>query len=467
MVVLLLVLVPGCGFRDYEPKPLSTDAFPAQFRTRDLDSQELRRYLERVGYAEPGQPIREWGLTGLTLAGFYYSPELAVAEADWHLRRAGEITAGQRPNPSLSFPAEYHTDPSGDEGSPWVFGSVVDVLFEAPGKRDARRDRADALSLAGRIELEHAAWRLHSRVRQALIELRAARRRRDLLREEAELNEKTLRLLEERARAGQVSTFRVTTLRMDRARTRMELARQRGRIAEARHALAEAVAVPEEKLREVSLAFPEVQPGPGGQLDMERLRGLALRRRYDIRRAVAEYAAREAALRREIRAQYPDLSLSPGLLFDQSELVWMLGASWTVPLFNRNEGPIAEALARRRLARKRFLKLQTRVLQKLAERRDRYRARNSALSEARSLLRDARERQTSRRKQYKAGYLDRLALLRGRRELVRARRTVAEAETARRLALAGVRDALQRPLSGRLALDRALQPLIEETGADP
>jgi outer membrane protein TolC len=85
--------------------------------------------------------------------------------------------------------------------------------------------------------------------------------------------------------------------------------------------------------------------------------------RLDVRRSLVEYAAAEAALQGEIAKQYPDVHISPGYEFDQGEHKFGIGASATLPIFNRNRGPIAEAQAKRKETGIRFLAIQSGAIQ--------------------------------------------------------------------------------------------------------
>ena len=84
--------------------------------------------------------------------------------------------------------------------------------------------------------------------------------------------------------------------------------------------------------------------------------------RIDVRRSLEEYAAAESAVRSEIARQYPDISFGPGFAYDQGQNKFTFGFSVTLPIFNRNKGPIAEAEARREEVATRFLSLQARVI---------------------------------------------------------------------------------------------------------
>jgi outer membrane protein TolC len=82
----------------------------------------------------------------------------------------------------------------------------------------------------------------------------------------------------------------------------------------------------------------------------------------DVRRSLAQYAAAEADLQLEISKQYPDLQIGPGYTYEERNSFFVIGLSTTLPLFNRNQGPIAEAEARREEAAAAFLEKQAQVI---------------------------------------------------------------------------------------------------------
>src|SRR6202790_2661995 len=84
--------------------------------------------------------------------------------------------------------------------------------------------------------------------------------------------------------------------------------------------------------------------------------------RLDVRRSLAQYAAAEDDLQLEIAKQYPDVQIGPGYTYEEKNNFFTLGVSTTLPIFNRNQGPIAEAEARRKEAAASFLEKQAQVI---------------------------------------------------------------------------------------------------------
>jgi outer membrane protein TolC len=84
--------------------------------------------------------------------------------------------------------------------------------------------------------------------------------------------------------------------------------------------------------------------------DAAALRRRALTGRSDVQGLLAEYRAAESAVRLEVAKQYPNLLLGPGYTFDTGNQAYelTLAAAAELPIFNQNQGPLAEAEARRR-----------------------------------------------------------------------------------------------------------------------
>src|SRR5204862_1945359 len=141
----------------------------------------------------------------------------------------------------------------------------------------------------------------------------------------------------------------------------LELGDSNAQGAQARVRLAEALGVSAGALEGVGLVFDFFEPAADELASME-ARRMALRGRSDILGALADYAAAEAELRLQIARQYPDVRLNPGYQFDQGDNKWTLGITFELPVLNQNQGPIAEAGARREEAAARFTELQAKTI---------------------------------------------------------------------------------------------------------
>ena len=167
----------------------------------------------------------------------------------------------------------------------------------------------------------------------------------------------------------------------------------------------------------------------------------------------------EAALRLEIEKQYPDITLSPGFIFDQDDKIWALATAWVLPVFHRNEAQINEALAKRHLLQKRFQVLQSNIIHELAKKRHRFIAQMNSLKQAEALLNELKDREEIYQKQYDSGYIGKLELLRSQLEALRAKRALFEIRVSVNKSLAQLETLIQTPLQGEFNIVQIIKSL--------
>ncbi len=356
IIVIACLALTGCV--RFKPQPISAQDNAARFEQRALADESLRQYTEtnlhRVFQTWP-PPV--WDLETLTLAAFYFNPDLAVARANYDSVAAGKITAAQRPNPTVSVSPVYNTTTA--VPSPWLVTASLDVPIETAGKRGYRRAQAQHLSDAARFGLATAAWDIRVRLRRAMLELWAAQESESLLREQQTAQESIVRLLEKEQAAGGITPAEVTRERIALEQTRLAWLDAQSRRAQARVQLAGVIGLPSRALDVLTISFEAFTQPP--ELPAADARRRALFNRTDILGALADYAASESALQLEIAKQYPDVHLNPGYEFDQGSDKWGVGLSMELPILNHNRGPIAEAEARRKESAAKFNALQARV----------------------------------------------------------------------------------------------------------
>ncbi len=401
------VTLAGCA--RFEPQPISPEETAARLDARGLDSAGLKKFLEtNLGRELETWPLKSWDLNTLTLVAFYHHPSLDVARAQWSVAKAGIKTAGGRPNPTLNVTPGYNTSAGGL--SPWLPFFSLDVPIETAGKRGHRITKAEHLAESTRLSLATVAWQVRSDVRANLLAFTAASQRVALLRQQLSAQEQIGKLLEQRLAAGAIGQPELTVARIAFTKTQLDLGDTKSKTAEARARLAEALGVSLNVLDQVDLAFgfPSPSADPLTSADARRA---ALPGRSDILVALSDYAAAQAALHLEIAKQFPDVRLSPGYQYDQGDNKWTLGMSVELPVLNQNQGPIAEAKARREEAAARFVALQARVISEIDRAAAACRAAREQLAASDSLLLAERQQAQSVEAQLKAGAADPLDLL--------------------------------------------------------
>lgn len=445
ILCVMALLLAGCaGFR---PKPLFPEQTVAAFEARTLSDLELKTFLEKnLRHEVTPWPPERWDLAMLTLAAFYYQPDLDVARAEWGVAEAGVITAGQRPNPSFDFIPGFNADAAGGI-SPWTLGLSLDIPIETAGKRGYRISRARHLSDAARLRIAGVAWQVRSRLRERLLDLYAANQTIILLDREGAIQADAVRLLEERLAVGEVSRPDVTQARLFLNQIGLSLNKAKQQRAEASILVANALGLPSGGLERVFLSFDLFGQTPLiDDLPLQGLRRQALLNRPDLLRTLLEYAAAQSALQLEVARQFPDIHLGPGYTWDQGGNRWSLGFSVSLPALNRNQGPIAEAEARRTEAAARFQALQAGIMGEIDRAQAGYRASLEGLETADALLEAQRKQAESIEERFNMGETDRLDQISAQVELAAAARSRLDALVRAHQSFGLLEDAVQRPL---------------------
>ena len=444
MVTGLGLIAAGCVH--YEARPIHPDQTARQLEGRSLESPALRTFLEAsLGHPVPQWPLPAWSLDTLSLAAVFLNPELATLRAQREIADAAIHTAAARPNPTVGLQGGYNFDAAHTGITPWIPGTTLDLPIETAGKRSRRMDRAGHLAQAARWNLAAAAWTVRASIHTALLDSIAAETKVSLLSETLECTDRMGRILEQRLEAGAATTLEVNTARVNRLRLSAEVADARRASVEARQHLAALIGVPGVALKGIQLLAPPAQP-PSSTENQSSLRSMALKERADIQSALAAYEASESQLRLEIAKQYPDLHLGNGYQWDQGESKWTFGLNLELPVLNRNQGGIAEAIAHRTVAAAQVMAVQSRVLGDLEHAASLMDLLQHQREDA-QVLADALGLQTQRvRARAEQGGADRLEVETTRLEELTQRISIADIEVRFALAQAAWEAGLQRPL---------------------
>ncbi|MDA8161674.1 MAG: TolC family protein [Desulfobacteraceae bacterium] len=448
-VSLFLCIMAGflTGCARFHPQPILPDKTALALESRTLDSRALERFIEgNLHHKIVRWPLESWDLETLALAAFYYHPDLDVARAKWEVAKAGVVTAGERPNPSIGFMPLHHTRTNGGL-SPWTLDFNLDIPIETAGKRGYRIDRAKLLSEAARLRIVEAAWRVRSLLRRDLIKLYKAEQTEVLLRKQQRVQEEIVNILERRLSLGDVSQPDVTQAHLSLNQIRIRLAKAQGQKAEARAMLASAIGVPATALDHIDISFDFMeQPPRVMDVSLKTIRRLALLNRADILGALLKYAASESALQLEIAKQYPDIYIGPGYSWDQGDNKWSLGFLVSLPVFNHNQGPVAEAEARRKEAGAKFTALQSRIIGEIDRAFAGYSSALKELDTACVLLAAQKKQFESALAMFNAGEIDTLSLVSAKAELYSAALLQRDALAGLQQYMGLLEDAMQRPL---------------------
>jgi outer membrane protein TolC len=433
----------------FEPKPINPTSNVDSFEGRTLVDAGLKAYLETNGLSV-AWPLPAWDLKPLTLAAFYYHPDLDVARAKWAVATAGKKTAAERPNPTLTVAPFFDTTTY--TPSPWIVTATLDIPIETAGKRGYRIAEASQLSEVARLNIATVAWQVRSRLRRALLDLYTAGEAEKLLKEQQAVQTENVRLLEQQQAAGVISAFELTQARIAADSSRLILRDAERQRVEAQAQLADAVGVPASALAAVQLSFAGLTELPDLVPDAA-IRRQALMNRPDILGALAEYNASQSALQLEIAKQYPDVHLNPGYEFDQGDNKWSpIGFTVTLPVLNQNKGPIAEAEARRTESAASFNALQAHVIGEIERAVAAYRVTLEKSKDADAIQTNLQKQEKAAQAMLEAGEISRSELAAQRLQLSASALARLDALTKSQQALQQLEDAMQSPLGLPAAL---------------
>lgn len=345
---LLGAVAMFAGCQSYRSKPLDLAAHRDAWRARTPGDEPVRAFAERL--AEFGEPVAFDLSDGLSLAegevvALVFNPDLRLARLRAGIATATAEHAGLWEDPQFSIDVVHITE---SVSNPWVITPGLAFTIPISGRLGAEKQRADA---AMRTELTRVAeqeWQTRIEVRRAWLRWSAVRlrieRTEELLASIESLVSSTMRL----ADAGEILPTESALFTIERASQRRALLRYRGEAAEAELELRTLLGLsPGAPLSLV----PTLRMEPGELPDTDETladHNLTLARLRD------EFEVAERSLLREIRKQYPDLTIGPLYETDQGQSrIGFIGAI-PLPILNANKQGIAEARAERELARAAF-----------------------------------------------------------------------------------------------------------------
>lgn len=458
----LVALLSACAAAP--PAPLDPAVSAHRLEARSLDDARVAAALARTGLSTAAG----WNLDSLTVAAWALRPEIAVAAADVAAAMAAERTAAELPNPTLSLDPAYLYDNASGNLSPWTLAASLGFTIETGGKREIRRAQSRAESQVRRWQLAEATWQVRQDIRKALIARLVAQQSLATAERETSLRQSFSAWVENAFRFGAVAQTDRLNAATSLAQAQGALRSARGDLATADAVLAAAVGVTSEHFPFKALTAPliDMLPEPGGA---DVLRNEALINRLSVRRALADYAVTEQALRMAVAKQYPDISFGPGYIYDKGDRGVTLNLGFTLPLFHGGQAAIDEALAARAKAATQFEAAQSTALTEIETASARYGATLAAWTESKAAEEAADQAAAAVDRRLAMGAADRSEVVTAGLVQVASKRATLDALRAALDALGALEDGLQRPLwpASTLVVPRPDTPPMQNSPRTP
>lgn len=352
------MLLAGC--QSYQSKPLDLAAHRDTWLARTPGDEPVRAFAEQL--AEEGEPSAFDPSDGLSLAeaevvALVFNPDLRLARLRAGVASATAEHAGLWQDPQ--FGVDFLSMVEGGS-NPFLITPGLSLTIPISGRLEAEKARADAAVVAELTRVAEQEWRTRIEVRRAWLTWSAATIKAEqterLLASILSLVSSTARL----ADAGEIVRTEAALFTIEQASQRQAMLRYRGEATEA-----------EQELRTLLGLSPdaplELVPTVAAVMDPDELTPYAAAdRSLTLARLRDEYEVAEQTLRREVREQYPDLTIGPLAGFDRSDTLLGFSLSLPIPILNANKQGIAEAHAERELARAAFETAYERLVGSLA-----------------------------------------------------------------------------------------------------
>ena len=407
--------MPSCA-TEQTIKPLDGKLTTAKLLAKNPIDSAFKNFLVKQGYEESRLPLNEWGLDDLTMCALFHHTKLDVAKKQLGLASLAVQTAGIKNNPSIHADIA-RSNQKNEDIKPWSYGLSVDIPIETNNKREIRVEKAQKQAEAAKMDVAETAWALRNQIATDLIAHHRNLGETKLLEEELATQIDIANMLEKRVNAGIASKTELNNISLLALRTEHTLSTKRAQSDSITAKLAADVGLSLEKFSLVKikpLALDQTLAKQAKLLEPPSKSGIlqaqALLNRIDIRRSMAKYAAAEAEIKLQVAKQTPDVTLSPGILFDFGDSIWSLGFSSLLNILNKNTALIEEAKQLRAIEGAQFEHLQAQIIAKLNLANVQYGAarqttKHAALQQTKQL-----EQMQKMQKQFNAGLIGKVDL---------------------------------------------------------
>lgn len=318
---------------------------------------------ERLPAIEPAAPLTLEQAVQLALAG---NPALVAAGHEVAAAAAQVLQGSLRPNPEFSYQTE-------DASRLSRTSSVqIGLPFETGGKRDARMRAADLGRQVAVSDLDGRALRVRAAAVAAFFDVLAAQELAALATDSMRLAQRATDIAARRVAAGKVSPVEETRARVAEAGVRVTQTQADSELRNARRRLSSLWGNPTPNFSGAQGEVERLTELPSADAIEQRLASSPL-----LQRAQRELERRRSLVSLEQSRAVPDFMLSVGVRrsIETPGNLALLGVTVPLPVANRNQGNILEALRREDKARDELYAIQVGLISDVQQALERVRAR--------------------------------------------------------------------------------------------
>lgn len=445
----------------YQAKPLDASSNVRMIEAKQTQSAGFERYVKSLN-PHIAWPISTWDLSTLTYSALYHHPDLEVAKADYAVALAAIKTAGIRQQVGVNGLVAKSNQANGDI-RPWSYGLQVDVPIELGNKRAVQVEVVQNQAEIAKINIAETAWRLRHTLSADLINLATARALQANVRDSLQLHDALLASYEKRLANGLASQPELYQFKIQRDQTAWELQQYQNQIKQIEQKIAHDAGLAQ--TGRLNISEVDFSPWLNQQQTLlsqiqsaQDIQHQALTNRMDVQRGIAMYAVAESKLKLEFAKQMPDISLSPGVLYEYGDKIWSLGFGSLLNLLNRPSTLTHEAEKLRDKEAAVFIQLQQNIIQQAQQVYQDYQLATQALNQ---LQQDQKLQPlwlSRMRSQWENGLIDKPEWLQSQLQVTLAKQRVIQQQAVVLNKMLAIENLMQRPL---LLSQQALPQPIE------
>ena len=430
IIFLICLGLQGCVKHVYEAEPVNyTDVF-SEINSWTIENAKLNQFLGENGLSSELLSSNRFSIKRLYLTSLFYDPEMRVAYKKWKQAKIVLGNSNYRINPKISLPLEHHSDNT-DTSNLWSIGAVLSFIYERKGKREARQAKAEVNLLNATLQIKQLALQRHGLFEERYHAYVIKQAKIVEIRNEINVLQELLSLLQKQYELGGVSQFELDSTSLALQQGQFQLSLEENQLQELMDELLAMTHLSYAELDDIEIistspllfANSEYQDSEYFSIGFSELQRLMLESHIDMAIKLNRYALSEADLRLKIEQQYPDIVLSPGYIFEQSDNIWALGASWVLPLFEKTKQNlnILTALEERRIKQQEITVLQKTLLNALYQRYRSISRHKESIKVSDEIIKSIEQRSNEIKSQIEAGGIGSAALLRNRKEFYKAK----------------------------------------------
>jgi cobalt-zinc-cadmium efflux system outer membrane protein len=341
------------------------------------------------------------------------NPEIAVALREREAIEGIKTQAAVRPNPSISTLMQDTRSATRETTL------QINQEFELGNKRDARIEAAETLYSKAEAELGNKRSKIHANVIVAFYGVLAAQERLNLAKSSLEIANLALDAASKRVKAGKSSPVEETKSKIAESAAKIELGQATSQLNSSRKLL---TALWGNSLPVFDHADGDVTvvPETGALNELSAM----LENAPAVKLAKLEINTREAVTKIERSKSTPNVTISAGIVNNQDLGLnqALIGLSVPIPVFDRNQGNLQEAISRKYKAEDELIALKNQLGVNLAGQHERLNAARQASESLRTeILPSAQSAFYAANKGFTAGKFNFLDVLDAQRTLVQAK----------------------------------------------